>query len=89
MHHLKSILRERNTIVIKIGTNLLADKVQGVNLDRINEIAESVARLNSLGNRIAIVSSGAIGAGVAALKLKERPKKIPEKQATAAIGQPL
>jgi glutamate 5-kinase len=89
MHHLKSILRERNTIVIKIGTNLLADKVQGVNLDRINEIAESVTRLNSLGNRIAIVSSGAIGAGIAALKLKERPKTIPEKQATAAIGQPL
>ena len=89
MHRLKSILRARNKIVIKIGTNLLADKVKGINLDRINEIARSVARLNSLGNRIAIVSSGAIGAGVAALKLKERPKTIPEKQATAAIGQPL
>jgi glutamate 5-kinase len=89
MHRLKSILRARNTIVIKIGTNLLADKVKGINLDRIHEIARSVARLNALGNRIAIVSSGAIGAGVAALKLKDRPKTIPEKQATAAIGQPL
>jgi glutamate 5-kinase len=89
MHRLKSILRARNKIVIKIGTNLLADKVKGINLDRINEIARSVARLNALGNHIAIVSSGAIGAGVAALKLKDRPKTIPEKQATAAIGQPL
>ena len=89
MHRLKSILRTHNKIVIKIGTNLLADKVKGINLDRINEIARSVARLNALGNHIAIVSSGAIGAGVAALKLRERPKTIPEKQATAAIGQPL
>jgi glutamate 5-kinase len=89
MHRLKTILRTYNKIVIKIGTNLLADKVQGINLDRINDIAKSVARLNSLGNHIAIVSSGAIGAGVAALKLRERPKTIPEQQATAAIGQPL
>ena len=89
MHRLKSILRSHNKIVIKIGTNLLADKDKGINLDRINEIANSVARLNARGNHIAIVSSGAIGAGVAALKLKERPKTIPEKQATAAIGQPL
>jgi glutamate 5-kinase len=89
MHRLKSILHLRNKIVIKIGTNLLADKVKGINLDRINEIARSVARLNAMGNNIAIVSSGAIGAGVAALRLKERPKTIPEKQATAAIGQPL
>jgi glutamate 5-kinase len=89
MHRLQSILRARNTIVIKIGTNLLADKVKGINLERIDEIARSVSRLNVLGHHIAIVSSGAIGAGVAALKLKARPQTIPEKQATAAIGQPL
>ena len=89
MHRLTSILRARNKIVLKIGTNLLADKVSGINRDRINEIARSVARLNSLGNYVVLVSSGAIGAGVAALKLQERPKTIPEKQATAAIGQPL
>ena len=89
MHRLKTILRSHNKIVVKIGTNLLADKVQGINLDRINEIARSVARLHARGNHIAIVSSGAIGAGVAALKLRERPKTIPEQQATAAIGQPL
>ena len=89
MHRLKTILRSHNKVVVKIGTNLLADKVKGINLERIDEIARSVARLKSLGNRIVIVSSGAIGAGVAALKLKERPKTIPEKQATSAIGQPL
>jgi glutamate 5-kinase len=89
MHRIKNILHSKNRIVIKIGTNLLADKVQGINLERISSIAQSVASLQELGKNVAIVSSGAIGAGVAALKLNARPKSIPEKQATAAIGQPL
>ncbi|MFZ1080835.1 MAG: glutamate 5-kinase [Candidatus Kryptoniota bacterium] len=89
MQRLKNMLQERNTIVIKIGTNLLAEKERGINAERINEIAKSVSYLRSLGKNVAIVSSGAIGAGVAAMKISERPKTIPEKQATAAIGQPL
>jgi glutamate 5-kinase len=89
MHRLKTILHTRNRIVIKIGTNLLADKSSGINLERIDEISESVARLKGTGKQVVIVSSGAIGAGISALRLTERPKSIPEQQATAAIGQPL
>jgi glutamate 5-kinase len=89
MQHLKKILQQHNTIVVKIGTNLLADKTQGINAERIGTIAKSVAALRANGSNVAIVTSGAIGAGVAALHLPERPKTIPDKQATAAIGQPL
>ena len=89
MHRLKTILQRQNTIVIKVGTNLLADKVKGINPERIDTIAKSVASLRSRGKNVIVVSSGAIGAGVAAMQLRERPKTIPEKQATAAIGQPL
>jgi glutamate 5-kinase len=89
MHRLQGILRERNTIVIKIGTNLLTDKSKGIKRERIAQIARDVAQLQSLGNRVVLVSSGAIGAGVSALQLKRRPSTIPEQQATAAIGQPI
>ena len=89
MHRYKTILRAGNKVVIKIGTNLLADKDKGINLEWMNEIAKNVASLQRRGKQVVLVSSGAIGAGVAALKMKERPKTIPEKQATAAIGQPL
>jgi len=89
MHRAKNILKEKNRVVIKIGTNLLADKAMGINLERIGTIAQSISHLLSAGKQVALVTSGAIGAGVAALKLSERPKSIPEKQATAAIGQPL
>lgn len=89
MHQLKKLLHDRNTIVIKIGTNILTDKLTGINRERIAGIAQSVAHLQSIGNRVALVSSGAIGAGVAALRLKVRPRTMPEKQATAAVGQPI
>jgi glutamate 5-kinase len=89
VQRLKKILQQRNTIVIKIGTALLADKVNGIHTERLAAIAKNVAHMRMLGKNVAIVTSGAIGAGVAALHLNERPKTIPEKQATAAIGQPL
>jgi glutamate 5-kinase len=78
-----------NRVVVKIGTSLLADKASGIHIARIEDLAKSVARLRAAGKEIAIVSSGAIGAGVAALELTKRPRTIPEKQAVAAIGQPL
>ena len=34
-----------------------------------------------------MVSSGAVGLGMGALKLERRPKELPKKQACAAIGQ--
>ncbi len=79
----------RSTIVIKVGTNLLTDKRRGINRERIAEFAHDIAGLQARGNRVAVVSSGAIGAGVAALQLKRRPATIPEKQAVAAVGQPI
>ncbi|MFH1074222.1 MAG: glutamate 5-kinase [Candidatus Firestonebacteria bacterium] len=76
-------------IVVKIGTNLLADKVKGINTTRVLKIAEVLSGLEKSGRDICLVTSGAIGAGIAALKLKKKPETIPEKQATASIGQPL
>jgi len=86
---MKEILLAGNSVVIKIGTNLLADRAKGINRDRIDTIAKSVSSLQSRGKQVAIVTSGAIGAGMLLLGMKERPRAIPEKQAAAAIGQPI
>ncbi len=86
---MKEIFLSGNRIVIKIGTNLLADRAKGINSDRIDTIAKNVSSLQSRGKQVAIVTSGAIGAGMLLLGMKERPRAIPEKQAAAAIGQPI
>lgn len=89
MQRLQDIVKRDASIVVKVGTNLLTDKHTGVRRKRIMALAKDVGFLRALGHKIVIVSSGAIGAGVAALRLSGRPRTIPEKQATAAVGQPL
>ena len=51
------------------------------------DIAAQVARLRDSGKTVIIVSSGAIGIGCEELKMKERPREIPLRQAAAAVGQ--
>lgn len=89
MQQLDGLVKRNGTIVVKVGTNLLTDKRSGIRRKRIIDLARDVAFLRGLGHDVAIVSSGAIGAGVAALHLAGRPRTIPEKQATAAVGQPV
>jgi glutamate 5-kinase len=74
-------------LVIKIGSNILADEKEGLNTKRISSIACDMAELHNTGYDAVIVSSGAIAAGMKKLGLKEKPKDIKLKQAAAAVGQ--
>jgi len=74
-------------VVVKIGSNILTDAKEGLNTRRIHSIAKDVAGLTDLGFEVVLVSSGAIAAGMKKLGLKERPKDVKLKQASAAIGQ--
>ncbi|MDZ4859543.1 MAG: glutamate 5-kinase [Candidatus Hydrogenedentes bacterium] len=75
------------TLVIKIGTTLLTGK-QGFDGRVVEGLVKELAALKRERNLdILIVSSGAIGCGMNRLGLKERPKLLPLKQATAAVGQ--
>ncbi len=74
-------------IVIKIGSNILADRTGGLNQKRIAGIAQDVADVKKAGNETVIVSSGAVAAGMVKLGLREKPKEIRLKQAAAAVGQ--
>ena len=81
------IFASAETIVIKVGTNVLADAKGQLDRQRISELIEQLVRLRSHGRRIALVSSGAIGAGVGQLQLGRRPTDLPHLQACAAVGQ--
>jgi glutamate 5-kinase len=75
------------TVVVKIGTNALSRPDDTLDLDRISSIADQLVRLRQTGKKVLVVSSGAIGAGIGLLGLKERPKELPHLQATASVGQ--
>ena len=81
------ILAAATTVVVKVGTNVLADAKGTLDRGRIQSLADQVCRLRAAGRHVALVSSGAIGAGVGKLKLDGRPTDLPHLQACAAVGQ--
>jgi glutamate 5-kinase len=78
---------EMKRLVVKIGSNILADEKEGLNTKRISSIASDVAELKTEGYDVVIVSSGAVAAGMKKLGLKQKPRDIQLKQAAAAVGQ--
>lgn len=77
-----------DSIVIKVGTNLLTDGKDVIYHEIIEKIVNQIATLKKQGKKIILVSSGAIGCGMKIRKLKERPKEMEYLQALAAVGQP-
>ena len=74
-------------LVVKIGSNILADGKEGLDTKRISSLACDISELHNMGCDVVIVSSGAVAAGMRKLGLKEKPRDIKLKQAAAAIGQ--
>lgn len=80
-------MAQKERIVVKVGTSSLVHENGRVNLQTIERLAFALSALNNEGHEVMLVSSGAIGVGLAKLGLKERPKEIAKQQALAAIGQ--
>jgi glutamate 5-kinase len=76
-------------VVIKIGSSSLTDSSGAIDPPRMWAVARGVQVLaDATGATPVLVSSGAGAAGRARLGLKP-PLTLPEKQAAAAVGQPL
>jgi glutamate 5-kinase len=75
-------------IVVKIGTKCLTDEKSRLSEVKLRKFVKDVISIRN-GREIAIVTSGAIGAGVGQMKLKKRPTALPALQAAAAVGQGL
>ncbi|NNC88327.1 MAG: glutamate 5-kinase [Akkermansiaceae bacterium] len=74
-------------IVIKIGTGVLTKEDGTLDSASLARLVAAVADLQAEDRHIVLVSSGAVGAGISALGLKEYPEDLPTRQAAAAIGQ--
>lgn len=67
-------------LVVKLGSST----VEAGDLDRI---ADEIQALRERGVAVAVVTSGAVAAGMASLGLEERPGELARVQALAAVGQ--
>lgn len=82
-----SELKSKKRIVVKLGTSTLTHRTGRLNIRRVEQLVKNLADLQNAGHELIIVSSGAIGLGMAKLGLMEKPKDTPSKQACAAVGQ--
>jgi len=73
--------------IVKVGTAVLTGSEGTLDPARVHHLAEQISAVMDSGRKVALVSSGAVGAGIGQLNLKRRPDNLGQLQAAAAIGQ--
>jgi glutamate 5-kinase len=81
------VVLSSRTWVVKVGTSVLTGLDGTLDPDRIGHLAEQISLVTATGRRVALVSSGAVGAGIGQLGLSRRPDNLRQLQAAAAVGQ--
>ncbi|MDA0274450.1 MAG: glutamate 5-kinase, partial [Actinobacteria bacterium] len=76
-------------LVIKVGSSSLTSAGGGLNIERVQSIIAAIAAAQASSVQVVLVSSGAVAAGLPALKLTARPTDLAQQQAAASIGQGL
>ncbi|WP_234012316.1 glutamate 5-kinase [Nocardia cyriacigeorgica] len=75
------------SVVVKIGSSALTSMKAGLDTARLDRLTDAVEARMRAGSDVVVVSSGAIGAGMAPLGLSARPRDLATKQAAASVGQ--
>ena len=83
----RELIADVRRVVVKIGSRVLVQKTGRPDVRRMRALASEIARIRRSGRDVAIVTAGAIGTGMEALGMKERPRLLPDLQMAAAVGQ--
>jgi glutamate 5-kinase len=75
------------TLVVKLGSSIVAADDGELRTDVLDSVCEQVAALEKGGERVVMVTSGAIARGMRLMELSVRPRAMDELQAASAIGQ--
>jgi len=81
------LTQKARTVVVKVGTSVLTGERLEIDLGRMGDLTREICDLKNSGRQVILVTSGAIGAGLGKLGLKERPEDLRLRQASAAVGQ--
>ncbi|AWH91727.1 glutamate 5-kinase [Dietzia lutea] len=74
-------------VVVKIGSSAITSFHGGIRRDELDTLADVCQTRMTGGSDVFVVSSGAIGAGMAPLGMTTRPATLSAKQAAASVGQ--
>jgi glutamate 5-kinase len=74
-------------IVVKIGTSGITTGDGRLEEEEMRRLTSQIAAAKNQGNRIVLITSGAVAAGIAELGIPPKPNDIVFQQASAATGQ--
>jgi glutamate 5-kinase len=75
------------TLVVKLGSSIVAADDGELRAEVLDSVCEQVAGLERGGERVVMVTSGAIARGMRLMELPVRPRAMDELQAASAVGQ--
>jgi glutamate 5-kinase len=75
------------TVVVKLGSTLVSDARGQIRRSLLEARAAELGALRRGGERVVVVSSGAIALGLPRLGAARRPRALPKLQAASALGQ--
>jgi len=75
------------TLVVKLGSSIVAADDGELRADVLDSVCAQVSALERDGERVVMVTSGAIARGMRLLELAVRPRAMDELQAASAVGQ--
>ena len=75
------------TLVVKLGSSIVAADDGELRTDVLDSVCAQVSELERGGERVVMVTSGAIARGMRLLELPVRPRAMDELQASSAVGQ--
>ena len=74
-------------VVVKVGSSSLAKTDGGLDLEAVEAVVDLVSECLAAGYPTVLVTSGAVAAGMPALRLERRPADLAGLQVAAAVGQ--
>jgi glutamate 5-kinase len=74
-------------VVLKVGTNAITDAQGNLDTNQMGKLAGQIAAAMKQGDKVVLVTSGAVAAGIAELGIPPKPKDVAFQQAAAATGQ--
>jgi len=75
------------TLIVKLGSSIVAADDGALRAEVLDSVCRQVAALEQGGERVVMVTSGAIARGMRLMDLPVRPRAMDELQAASAVGQ--
>ena len=84
---LRDSLKQARRVVVKVGSRVLVQSNGRPDMRRLRALVKDLSAIRGKDRDVVLVSSGAVSAGLEALKVKTRPTNLPDLQMAAAVGQ--